>query len=186
MTKTSTKKAKRKSSPYQKLARKISAHFKGFNELRPAEQMEVYCRVGRELDEVGFSLHFLGRAAVAELMTLLPQVSCPMHLVVMRHLATASEEDREFYLSQAAVPLSNGQPLDLDHWVWVICNGPQESNGRRKRQERELAWLRREALSGAVIAHIKEVLSGEHDREMEDFRKQVREKLGELELLACW
>jgi hypothetical protein len=183
MRQTSTKSTRKANSPIEKLARKVATLFEGFGRLAPVDQMRAYFRIGREVESVMWGGGY-GRDPEAALADLVPQLTDPAQVRVMRYLAGADERDREFFLAQAAIPMSNGQPLSLDHWVWVIYKGPREQEGRRAWQDGELAWIRREAPAGAVMAHIAAVLRGEHDREMEEFRKEVRDALGQLEDLA--
>jgi hypothetical protein len=103
--------------------------------------------------------------------------------------------------------MSNGQRLTLDHWVWLFRHQPEEAsidNDQRLRREirlfrhrpketpadeksqwlhRELAWIRKEPPSAAVLVHVEEILEAEHQREVDRVRECMRDAIGALEMI---
>ena len=91
-------------------------------------------------------------------------------------MSDVDDDVRDFILGEAAEPMGNGQPLGPAHMAWAFT---AVSRGRVEDMElvrAELAWLRRESPSEAVIERFIQVVEGVLD----DFRDRVERRVGRL------
>lgn len=76
--------------------------------------------------------------------------------------------------------MDNGQHLTIGHWSWLMKQSSRATwSERERRLIDELAWLRRESPSAAVIEHI-EKLQEERSRPA---RERAEEELSEAIML---
>ena len=172
MAKTSTTKAKRKSTPFQQQVRKISALFKGYAEMGPVERVEVFFKVGGELLDMNDNAFLYGWKSTTELVARVPQLGSRWHANVMMEMAKGGEEVLKQLTRHSAIPMSNGQPLTLAHWAWVFAQHP--SGVPAERWERELDWLRLEAPSEAVMNRIVQ-MTAELRGDIEHLTSEIQE-----------
>lgn len=192
----------------KKLAKKIAAEFKNMRGKTPVEQMAGYFTIGEYLMEaVAWGEVPYGPRAMLDLVSLVPELKSEEYAYRLLCLARCAEDVREFILEETAHPMSNGQHLTPTHWSWLRRHQPQERSAeeegmprhgirttRRKPVEesvdgseqwllQELAWLRKESPSAALLEHVEDLLVAKYEHEMDGVRQIVRRAVCVLELI---
>jgi hypothetical protein len=166
----------------KKLAQAIASVLGDNDKRSHVEQMAVYFAIGRALQKMVEDQATYGSTAIVDTVKRVPQLLDENHCYRIMSLSSVGPAVKKLILSENAIPMDNGQPLTLRHWLWVLRHQPW--GGRRERKEWllcELAWLREESPSAAVLEHIEAVLEERHSRELEVAQEKVREAIGLLE-----
>lgn len=163
-------------SAIKKVTKRIAATFEGFDRKPPAEQMAVYFAVGDILRAVVMDEATYGPRGDADIASRVSHLGTEERTCFVLALGDCDEGERTFILEETATPTEKGQPLTVGHWRWVFraCS-PDRPAENEERFRRELAWVRRESPSEAVLEHVARVLDGEHQRELDELRKRARE-----------
>jgi hypothetical protein len=195
-----------------KMAKKIAAEIKNMGLKTPAEQMAAYCTIGGHIRDVvwGNETEY-GPTPVLDLVARVPELKSEEYALRIMNLSdlwsSLGEDVRDYVLEETARPMSNGQYLSPTHWSWLLRHKPEEPSPeeelmpryslRSSRHQsnaepvdergqwlsRELAWIRKESPSAAVLEHVEEILQAEHERETDRLRESVRDAVHTLELL---
>lgn len=141
----------------KKLAKAVATELQDMDRRSLGEQMAVWLSIGQKLQEMIVDEATYGANAVKEIAGI-PGMKNESHVYAIRSFAMADEPTRKFIVEQTAIPMSNGQPLTLEHWNWLMSHKPRTDP---REQERwllgELAWLRTESPSAAVLNHVEVV-----------------------------
>lgn len=165
-----------------KMAMRIAGLLKGFDRKTPVEQMVTYLTVGEKLACMVEDEREYGSKAVADVVSLVPQLKTEEYAYGIMNLSRRDDEAREFMLKETATPMGDGKPLALGHWLWLARHQPDWSEAERDAWlGRELAWLRKESPSAAVLEHVEAVQGAEYQREVDEIRKSVEDAIGVLE-----
>lgn len=168
----------------EKVARAIASKLRDIDKRTPAAQMAAYFAVGGELQMMVMDQGTFGATAIQDTVERVPQLRDESRAYEVMNLAAEGTAFRKLVREQAAIPMSNGQPLTLGHWIWVMRRNPADNPMEQESWLLdELAWLRKESPSAAVIEHIEEVMAEGYERERERSEEMVRKAIGLLESL---
>lgn len=166
----------------EKMAKRIAGMLKGIDRKPPADQMATYLAIGEKLVCMVEDESEYGSTAVMDVVSLVPQLRTEGYAYGIMNLSRRNDEAREFMLKETATPMGDGKSLTLGHWFWLLRHLPGESEAEQDAWlNRELAWLRKESPSAAVLEHLEAVLGAEYQREMDEIRKSVEDAIGVLE-----
>lgn len=192
----------------KKLAKQIAAEIKNIESKTAVEQMATYFTIGWHLRKMveGWEAE-CGPTALQDLVALVPHLKTEEYAYRLMALTDHDEEIRGFMLEETATPMGNGQHLTPDHWGWLFRHQPEEASTEQDQWSRrgfrpfphqpkeasvdekgqwlrrELAWLRKESPSAAVLEHVEEILRAEHERETDRFRESVEDVVHTLQSL---
>ena len=138
--------------------------------------MATYFDVGQKLRRVVDSEWEYGSTAIIDMAARVPQLRSEEYAYQVMRMSDMDDDVRDFILGETAVLMDDGQPLTLGHWMWVFraCS-PDHPTENEEQFRRELAWLRRESPSEAVLGHVAQVLDRVHEREQDELREHVRQ-----------
>ncbi len=184
----------------KKLGKEITVKLKGIEKKNPVEQMATYFAIGHKLWEmIDGDEGTYGQEAMLDIVALVPQLKTEQFAYEIMLISCMDEDVHEFILKESATPMSNGLFLTPDHWAWLFRHQPKEAsteedqwshssfrpfrrqfretsaNEKRQWACRELAWLRKESPSVAVLQHVEEILEAKHQLELVRVKESVRE-----------
>jgi hypothetical protein len=164
------------SAATKKFAKEIAKDFDRLEKLPPDGQMAALFQIGGEFRRAHISGKRFGSSEISEIVRYEPRLKNAQHVFDLTVWAAQDDEFKNFIIEQTAIPMSNGKHLTFAHWKWLLSYEQffEESMGEEKWKLAELAWLRKEALSEAVIEHIEVFRKRE--------RVKKREKIEEIEM----
>lgn len=168
--------------------KEITALFVGLEDMTPVERMAAYLAAGRLLRRVLEDELTYGPSGVTDITTRVPHLLTPMRAYQVLGLADRGDAVCAALLEETATPMDDGRPLGPGHWAWVFRACSQDAPaGDDERFRAELAWLRRESPSEAVLEHIAQVLDRERERELDEIREAVVSAAeGVRGAVGCW
>lgn len=169
----------------ENLAKTIASELLDIDKRTAVEQMATYFAVGRKLQSVPGDARKYGMGAMKEIAGLVSELKDESRVYEIRSLSMVGKTVEDFNFEQAAIPMANRKQLTLDHWLWLMRHLPPgyDQMGQEEWLVDELAWLRRESTSAAVIEHIEKVLAEGYERERKRSEEVVQEAIGLLESL---
>jgi hypothetical protein len=165
-----------------KVAKAIKADLRGIDKRSAVEQMAAYFDIGRRLQEVVENENRYGTCAMREIAGLVPELKDEGRAYEIRDLSTVGEEGKAFILEQTGLPMNDGKPLTLGHWLWPLRHKDWVNpDDPADWVVGELAWFRTASPSADVLDHVEAVWARRHNRELEEVQEKVREAVGLLE-----